>query len=368
MTAVLDNLEIVKEIDRSNMLGDMLETPDYCRDAIKRAKQVIVPEGVMTKNIVVAGMGGSAIGGEILRDWLRDTLPLPIEVCRDYNLPAYVNKETLVFVNSYSGNTEETLIAFLTATKRKCAVVAVTSGGQLEAFCKKLHVPYTKIPMGLQPRVAVPYMFFPLPVLLEKMGIVSGITAELEDAIATLETAAKANAPDVPTSDNKAKRLATELKDSIPVVYGFSQYVSIAHRLKAQFNENSKVPSKAEAFPELNHNETVGYDAPELLTKQLSIVLIRDRQEIPEIRNRIETTTNLVFGKANKVMEIWSEGNSKLAKMFSVMCTGDFASVYLAILQDKDPTPVDIIVKVKAELAKKTRMKERFDAELTKLE
>jgi glucose/mannose-6-phosphate isomerase len=199
------------------------------------------------------------------------------------------------------------------------------------------------------------------------MGIVSGIEAELEDAIVALEKAGKANAPDMPTKSNKAKQLATELKDFIPVVYGFSQYTSIAHRLKTQFNENSKVPSKAEVFSELNHNETVGYDAPEHLTKQLSIVLIRDQQEPPEIRNRIETTTNLVFGKANKVLEVWAEGNSKLAKMFSVMCTGDFASVYLAILQNKDPTPVKIIDRVKSELAKKTRMKERFEAELAKL-
>ncbi|MGD2066231.1 MAG: bifunctional phosphoglucose/phosphomannose isomerase [Candidatus Bathyarchaeota archaeon] len=368
MVNVLDQQNKIKEIDKNNMLGDLLKTPEYCRDGIKRAKQVNVPEGMNPKNIVVVGMGGSAIGGEILRDWFRDTLPISIEVCRDYTLPAYVNKDTLVFVNSYSGNTEETLTAFLSAIQRKCTVVAVTSGGQLEAFCEKLQVPHTIIPEGLQPRVAIPYMFFPIPVLLEKMGIVSGIEAELEDAIAALEKAAKANAPDVPTKGNKAKQLATELKATIPIVYGFRQYTSIANRLKAQFNENSKIPSKAEAFPELNHNETVGYDAPESLTKKLSIVLIRDPQEPPEIRNRIETTTSLVFGRANKVLEIWAEGKAKLAKMLSVMCVGDFASVYLAILQNKDPTPVDIIVKVKAELAQKNRMRERFEAELAKLE
>jgi glucose/mannose-6-phosphate isomerase len=338
MVNVLDQQDRIKEVDRSNMLGDMLDTPDYCRDAIKRAKQVIVPEGVNPKNIVVVGMGGSAIGGEILHDWLRDTLPIPIEVCRDYTLPAYVNKDT-----------------------------PVTSGGQLEAFCKKLRVPHTLIPSGLQPRVAIPYMFFPLPVLMQNMGVISDIDDELEEAIQALEKAATANAPDVPTRNNKAKQFATELMENIPVVYGFSQYSSIAQRLKAQFNENSKVPSKHEVFSELNHNETVGYDAPESLTKKLSIILIRDQQEPPEIRNRIETTKNLVFGRASKVLEIWAEGKGKLARMLSVMGVGDFASVYLAILQNKDPTPVKIIDRVKSELAKKTRMKERFEAELAKL-
>jgi glucose/mannose-6-phosphate isomerase len=367
MVTVLDNPERVKQVDRSDMLGDLVKTPDYCRDAIKRARQVSAPEKVNPKHIVVVGMGGSAIGGEILHDWLRDTLSIPIQVCRDYTLPAYVNKDTLVFVNSYSGNTEETLTAFLAAIRRKCAVTAVTSGGQLESFCKKLRVPHTIIPSGLQPRVAIPYMFFPLPVLMEKMGITPSIDDELEEAIQVLERETKANAPDVPTKNNRAKQLATELMDTIPVIYGFRQYNSIAQRMKAQFNENSKLHSKYDVFPELNHNETVGYEAPESLTKKMSIILIRDPQEPPEIRNRIETTTKLVFDRANKVLEVVAEGKGKLAKMFSVMCLGDFASVYLAILQNKDPTPVNIIDRVKSELAKKTRAKERFEAELAKL-
>jgi glucose/mannose-6-phosphate isomerase len=367
MVTVLDKPERVKQVDRRDMLGDLVKTPDYCRDAIKRAMQVNVPEKVNPKYIVVVGMGGSAIGGEILHDWLRDTLPIPIQVCRDYTLPAYVNKDTLVFVNSYSGNTEETLTAFLTAINRKCTVTAVTSGGQLESFCKKLRVPHTIIPEGLQPRVAIPYLFFPLPVIMEKMGITPGIDDELEEAIQVLEREAKANAPDVPTKNNRAKQLATELMDTIPVIYGFRQYNSIAQRMKAQFNENSKVHSKYDVFPELNHNETVGYEAPESLTKKTSIILIRDPQEPPEIRNRIEITTKLVFSRANKVLEVVAEGKGKLAKMFSVMCVGDFASVYLAILQNKDPTPVNIIDLVKSELAKKTRAKEKFEAELAKL-
>ena len=367
MTTVLDNLERVKEVDRSNMLNDLVKTADYCRDAIKRAKQVNVLKKVTPKNIVVVGMGGSAIGGEILHDWLRDTLSIPIEVCRDYTLPAYVNKDTLVFVNSYSGNTEETLTAFLTAIQRKCTVLTVTSGGQLEAFSEKLQLPHVKIPETLQPRAAIPYMFFPLPVFMQKLGILQNIEHELEEAITVLEVVSKANAPNVPTKKNKAKQLATEIAETMPVVYGFRQYTSMAHRLKAQFNENSKVPSRADVFPELNHNETVGYEAPEALNKKQTVILIRDPQEPAEIRNRMETTTNLVFDRANKVLEIVAEGKGKLAKMFSVLCTGDFASVYLAILQNKDPTPVNIIVKVKNELAKKTRMKEQFDAELQKL-
>ncbi len=367
MVTILDNQERVKEVDRSNMLSHLVQTPDYCRDAIKRSEQTSVPTKVKPKNIVIVGMGGSAIGGEILQDWLREELPIPIEVCRDYILPAYVNKDTLVFANSYSGNTEETLSAFLAAVHRKCTTIAITSGGNLLSFSKKLQVPHVTIPNHLPPRVAIPYLFFPLPVVMEKMRILSNIGNELEEAIKVLERVGKANSPSVPTEDNKAKKLAHELIETIPVIYGFRQYGAIAHRLKTQFNENSKVPSKHDVFPELNHNSTVGWEAPETLTKKYSVILIRDPEEPSEIRNRIETTTALVLQKAKKVLQIDAEGDGKLARMLSVLFIGDFASVYLAVLQNKDPTPVKIIDRVKRELAKKTSMKEKFEAELAGL-
>ena len=151
------------------------------------------------------------------------------------------------------------------------------------------------------------------------------------------------------------------------MIYGFRQYQSIAHRLKTQFNENSKVPSKHDVFPELNHNETVGWEAPDVLTKKYSIILIRDPDESPEIRARIETTQSLVFQKAKKVLEIRARGEGKLAKMFSVLRVGDFASVYLAVLQGVDPTPVTIINEVKRELGKKSVIIEKLKAELAAL-
>ena len=212
LVTILDMQERIKEVDKSSMLSDLVKTPDYCRDAIKRAKQISVPKKVKPKNIVIVGMGGSAIGGEILKDWLRDKLSIPIDVCRDYTLPGYANKNTLVFANSYSGNTEETLSAFLAAIRRKCTTITITSGGQLEEFCKKLEVPHVIIPNGLPPRVAIPYLFFPLPVLMEKLGILSNIEDELQEAIQVLERVSKANAPDIPTTNNQAKKIAQEIR------------------------------------------------------------------------------------------------------------------------------------------------------------
>ena len=367
MVTILDQPEKVKKIDKSNMLGHLMKTPDYCQDAINRAKQIKVPEKVKPKNIVIAGMGGSAMGGEILQDWLRDELPIPIQVCKDYTLPAYANKDTLFFANSYSGNTEETLSVFLDAIHRKCTTIAITSGGHLLSFSKELQVPHLTIPSHLPSRVAIPYLFFPLPVLMEKMELLPSIEEKLQEAIQTLKKVGEENSPKIPTEDNPAKKLALQLAETIPIIYGFRQYQSIAHRLKTQFNENSKVPSKHDVFPELNHNETVGWEAPELLTKNYSIILIRDHDEPPEIRNRIETTKSLTFHKAKKVLEIYARGKGKLAKMFSVLRVGDFTSVYLAILQGVDPTPVKIIDEVKRELGKKFNMVEKLRAELAAL-
>ena len=367
MVTILDQPEKLKEIDKSDMLSHLMKTPDYCQDVINRAKQAKVPEKVEPKNIIIAGMGGSAIGGEILQNWLRNELPIPIQVCNDYTLPAYANKGTLFFANSYSGNTEETLSVFLDAIRRKCTIIVTTSGGYLLSFSKELQVPYVTIPSQIPPRAALPYLFFSLPVLMERMNVLPSVDENLQEAIQVLKKVGEENSPEIPTEDNPAKKLALELVETIPIIYGFRQYQSIAHRLKTQFNENSKVPSKHDVFPELNHNETVGWEAPEILTKNYSIILIRDPNEPPEIRHRIETTKSLVLHKAKKVLEINARGEGKLAKMFSVLRIGDFTSVYLAILQGVDPTPVKIIDEVKRALGKKFDMVEKLKAELTAL-
>jgi glucose/mannose-6-phosphate isomerase len=305
-------------------------------------------------------MGGSAIGGEILRDWLLNELPIPIEVCRDYVLPAYVNEETLVFAISCSGNTEETLSAFADAVKRGCMVITITSGGHLLSFSEKLHVPHLTIPGGLPPRVTLPYLFFPLPILMEKLGILKSREKEIQEAVKVIEKLSRENSPETPVKNNLSKKLALELDETIPVVYGFREYAAVAHRLKTQFNENSKVPCKHEVFPELNHNEVVGWEASDALTKCFSVLLIRDRDESPEIKNRIEATKSLALNKAKKVLELYARGESKLARMFSVLHVGDLASVYLAILHNTDPTPVETIDKIKEELKERFKVIERL--------
>jgi len=362
-TDVLDQLEKIKSIDKSNMLGHCVKTHEYCEDAVRLAEQVSVSYG-KPQRILIAGMGGSAISGEILRDWLLNELPIPIEVCRDYILPAYVNKETLVFAISCSGNTEETLSAFVDAIKRGCMTITITSGGHLLSFSKKLHVPHLTIPSELPPRATLPYLFFPLPILMEKLDILQSREKEIQETVRVVKKLSRENSLETPVKNNLSKKLALELSETIPVVYGFREYVAVAHRLKTQFNENSKVPCKYEMFPELNHNEVVGWEASEALAKCFSILLIRDRNEPSEIKDRIEATKSLALNKVQKVLEIYARGESKLARMFSVLHVGDFASVYLAILHNTDPTPVETINKIKEEMRKKFNVVEKLKKEI----
>lgn len=367
MSTILDQPKKTKEIDKSDMLSHCTKTAHYCQEAVQLGMQTRLPKKVQPRHILIAGMGGSGIGGEILRDWLRDDLSIPIEVCNDYTLPAYVSKDTMVFAISYSGNTEETLSAFVDAIRRRCTIIAITSGGLLLSFSKMLRLPYITIPKYLPPRVALPYTFFPLPVVLNRTCVVPDVQVEIEKAIHNLRKIGRENSPRIPVEDNKAKKLALELEGTIPIVYGFRQYRAIAHRLKTQFNENSKVPSSYGIFPELNHNETVGWEASENLTKNFSVILIRDHDEPPEVKHRIEMTKLHALKKAHKILEIYATGETKLAKMLSVLHVGDLVSVYLAILRNIDPTPVRTITTIKTEMKRKFDVVKKLEAEIEAL-
>jgi len=350
------------------MLEVSLKTHELAKDAIRLAGNIEIPEKYRNPaNIAVLGMGGSAIGGEILKDWLWDRSTTSIETCNDYILPANINEKSLVFAISYSGETEETLSAFVEAYKRKCKLFAITSGGHLKTFCEKLNVPYMLIPKGYAPRAALPYMFFPLAIFTEKIRLTTQIKKELNEAIRMIRRISEENNPKKPFEKNFAKKLAFELHRTIPIIYGFRHLSSIAHRWKTQINENSKLPCKYEVFPELNHNEAVGWEAPRRLTRKFSIVILRDPEEPPEIKERIEITKSIAFKKAGKVIEAEAKGKSKLARMFSLLQLGDLVSIYLAILQRKDPTPVRTISKVKNKLKRRLKTVERLEEKVERL-
>ncbi|MEM3626908.1 MAG: bifunctional phosphoglucose/phosphomannose isomerase [Candidatus Bathyarchaeia archaeon] len=361
---ILDKMEEIRKIDSSNMLSFCVEAPRHYSEAAKLAYAATV-NYPKPQTIIVAGMGGSAISGEFLRDWVRDRMDVPTNICRDYTLPAYANKNTLIFVVSYSGETEESLSVFLDAVKRRCMIFCISSGGTLLKFAEELGIPHLRIPLGMPPRAALPYLFLPQLVLLEKIGLVSDVDDEISGAIKILEKISLDNSPEKPINHNPSKSLAMNINGCVPVIYGFGIYRAVAQRFKQQFNENSKVPAKWEVFPELNHNEVVGWEGAGQLAEHFLLILLRDRNEPDEIRQRIEATKELINQRI-KISEVWSLGDSRLAKMLSATCIGDFTSIYLAILRGVDPTPVRTITWLKNKM-KYGGAKEKIINELQKI-
>ena len=365
MAALLDQAEKINAVDKNGMLNFCVNAPKHYREAAQIAEKITV-NYPKPDNIIVAGMGGSGIGGDLLKDWAKNKAKVPIEVNRDYHLPAYANEKTLVLITSYSGDTEESLSAFLDALKRKCMVYCVSSGGALLKYAEKLKVPYLKVPGGMPPRAALPYLFVPLLVFMEKAGLVTGVSEELAEAVKVLEKISRDNAPEKPAKDNFSKTLALNIGETVPVVYGFGVYRSVAQRFKQQFNENSKSPAKWEYFPELDHNEIVGWEGSGKSGACFSVIFIRDADEPVEIKSRIETTKQIMAQAGLKMFDVKAQGRSALAKMLSTIVVGDFASVYLAMLRGVDPTPVKTINHLKDAL-KENGVKEKIIGELEKL-
>ena len=363
---ILDDLDAMQKIDKSEMLQACICFPRFCRESLTLTRKVSINYKHIQR-LIVAGMGGSAIGGEFLKQLLINNpkTTVSIEICRDYFLPAYADEKTLIFIVSYSGETEETLNAFVDALKRNCMIICISSGGTLTHYAEKLGLPHVTIPSGLAPRAAFPYLFLSMLLILEKLGIASAVEAEIEETVKTLENVRNEISPEIPFEDNPAKKLASEIFGTIPIIYGFRYYSAVAQRLKAQFNENSKIPCKYEVFPELNHNEIVGWEASQELTRVFSVVFLRDKAEPAEIKWRIDITKELIALKTGKVLEVWSRGETKLAKMLSTTYIGDFASVYLALLQNVDPTPVKSIALLKQKM-KRTGLKAKVLNELRK--
>ncbi|MFB0543767.1 MAG: bifunctional phosphoglucose/phosphomannose isomerase [Candidatus Bathyarchaeia archaeon] len=353
MEVSLDDLERIRAVDRSGMLETQMSMPEAWVEALRLAERFLERGEVRNlleeppSSLVIAGMGGSAIGGEILRDWLLDSSPIPIYVSRGYRLPAFTGERSLVFAVSYSGNTEETLSSFQDALSRGCRIIAVTSGGRLRKLSLQYGVPCLTVPEGMAPRAALPYLLLPLVLTCGRFKVVPHLGRELDGALKVLRELREMVAPENPLRDNPAKLLALDLLHTIPVIYAPREYAAVALRMKTQFNENSKVPSYAAVLPEIFHNEVMGYEAPRELSSSLSVILLRDEREDPKVRAKVEAMKGLLKEKIRVLREVWSRGEEKLAKIFSMLFLGDVASTYLAVLYGVDPTPVESISRIK---------------------
>lgn len=348
----LDELNTYEQGDPQRMRDRIAGLPVQCADAWRLVRDFSLPDSYRSvRGVVVLGMGGSAIGGDLAAGLTADECPVPVIVVRGYDLPAWVGPETLVVGSSYSGKTEETLTAFRQALERGCKTVVVTTGGDLARWAEERGLPLLRFSPCLAPRAAIGYSLMLLLGILWRAGLVRDYGEDLNEAIAVLQEWQQELRPETPTVRNPAKRLAGQLIGKLPVIYGAGFLAPVARRWKGQFNENAKQWAFWEDMPELNHNSVVGYGMPEEVRERVYVVMLRSRQDHPRVQARWEVTRELLLQEGIAPDEIWARGKSPLAQMLSLVHFGDYASLYLALLNGADPTPVAPIDYLKKRLA-----------------
>jgi glucose/mannose-6-phosphate isomerase len=353
----LDDLLIYRRLDASGMLDHLHKFPEQCRLAWEKVSKFdLPPEYRPVDKVVILGMGGSAIGGDMVRRLALAESKVPVWVHRDYGLPPFVDCNTMVIASSYSGNTEETLSAFTASLKTPAKKLALTTGGKLRELVEKEDIPVFSIDYQAPPRAAFPHSFVPLVGIFQKLGLFGDKSADLKRALKILNKLAGDLVENTPLVTNPAKQLAAKLRGNLAVIYGGEVLSEVARRWKTNLNENSKAWAFFELFPELNHNAVVGYEFPPEIKDGVFIVLLHSVLFSPRSQLHYEATAKLLAksGISHEVVEV--VGETALAQVLSMVLFGDYVSFYLAMLNETDPTPLDAVDFVKRYLA-------RFDTE-----
>jgi glucose/mannose-6-phosphate isomerase len=351
----LDDRKLISKLDAQDMLKLLSGLPGQCREAYEIGKSSSLPNlGQKINNILFAGVGGSAIGADIVRVYLQNEIKVPIVVCRNYRLSEFVGKDTLLFCSSYSGNTEETLASFEDGLKKGAIIITMGSGGKLKELSLKNGFTHIQIPSGYPPRTAVGYMSVTVIAILNRLGFIENKekeTAHLYSALSDLRD--REIGIDVPMNKNISKKLAEGLYGRYCVVYGTSDSTeAVALRWRSQIAENSKALSSSHVFPEMNHNEIVGWEFPEAVLRNLKVIMLRDKNDHPRTQMRIDISKTIIKKSGAEIFELERENPCLLVRLFSLIYIGDFVSFYLSILNNIDPTPVKQVEYLKKELAK----------------
>ncbi len=351
----LDDLAAIKRLDSEDVLGAVEGFADQVRagwDIGRAATDLPSAEGI--ESIVVLGMGGSGVSGDVVQAVAEPRLPWPFRTIKSYGpLPEWIGRNTLVFAVSYSGSTEETVAALQETHERGARAIAVSSGGPLAEMASEYGLTHIAIPTGLQPRASLGYLTMPLLAALTQVGLIPDPQDDVEEAIKVLSVIGERCHRDRSRDENPAKDLAARILGRVPVVYGGNGLSSVAaYRFKCDLNEYGKTPAFSNVLPELNHNEIVGWNQLAELTRQnFMLVALRDAEEHPRIDKRFDLTRELIENNLAEAIEIPSEGSSRLARLLSLILVTQLASIYVGLGYGIDPGPVEVIQKLKSELA-----------------
>lgn len=342
--------EQIDAIDTQNMWDLINGFPNQWTEAVKMTEDLeLSVDRDRISRICLAGMGGSAIGADLIRSYSYRSCPHPVQVVRHYNIPSWVDEHTLFVACSFSGNTEETLSALGQAREQGAQVIAVTSGGELLVTAAKEGFDYIKIPGGMPPRAALGYSFVPLFRIFQFLGYLD----EGDEALSETESLLSEQGDMLADiSDNEALVLAGELKDTLPIIYSDSTVLEPVNlRWRGQFEENAKTLAYGNTLPEMNHNEIVGWEQIVHLTGRLSVIMLYDREDNNRVHKRMKIVKDLIEDQTASLQILTTRGESRLTRLFSLIQLGDWTSFYLAMLNEVDPTPIAKIDLLKSRLA-----------------
>jgi glucose/mannose-6-phosphate isomerase len=350
-TSVIESVERIRAADPEDMLGRIKELGKQIRDAWKIAiTSTLPPAYADVRNITVTGMGGSAIGGDLAAALLADELKVPMSVHRDYGLPAYVGRDSLVIASSYSGNTEETLSAFEEARKRGAKVLALTTGGTLATQARASNYPVVTFSYKARPRATLGYSLGLVLGSLTRLGLVRDLSGDLDAAVADLAKLEERVHEGARTND--AKKLAIELYGRIVFAYGAGVMGVMARRVKGQWNENAKNWSAYDVMSELNHNAVVGFPNPQIAREAISVLMLRSDRDNPRHKIRFDVTRELLDRASIQHKSLQFAGSNMLSEVLQMTLFTDYVTFYVALLNGADPSPNTSIDYLKERLAK----------------
>jgi glucose/mannose-6-phosphate isomerase len=349
--ADLDDVARLRQLDASDMLGAVASLPDQARESYGRGRELDpLPSLDGIGAVTYCGMGGSAVAGDVVRSLFRGRLGVPIEMNREPALPGYCGPSTLVVVCSYSGGTSESLAAYDEALARGCRTLVLTSGGELGARADAAGTPVASVPGGLMPRAALGHLAFALIGALEAAGLLPRLAADVDEAVSEMARLVDDLGPEVGRDRNAAKRLAGAIGERVPVIWGAEGFAAVAaDRWRTQWNENAKLPAFSAALPELDHNEVVGWTQG--TGRGFAVVALRHAGEHPDVVARFPLSIEIARKAGAEPVEVTASGASSLARLCSLVVLGDFASTYVGLARDVDPSPIEAIAALKAALA-----------------
>lgn len=346
----LDDLQQIRKLDKEKMANLIADVPNQCLRAYQQSQKINIQYPISgIQNLVVCGMGGSAIGGDLVKTLLNEQLAIPFLVIRNWQLPNFVNQNSLVFVVSYSGNTQETLECFQQAQKKKAKIIAITSGGQLKKLSKESKIPVFDFDFKAPPRASLGYLSIPILVILEKIGLVNLDFFKIEKSLKLLDQFNQQFLPEIKTEKNIAKYLAYFCFDHLPLIIASSEFAPVARRWKNQFNENSKSFAFYEEMPEIFHNLVEG-EFPQRLEDEIVILFLEDPIDKSNSKKSLSGFKKLLEQKNIRYESVPVFGDNFFIKLFSLVILGDWVSFYLAMLNNVNPTPVEQIEWLKKQL------------------